>query len=118
VGSRGGGGPARKLSSGKEMLGKRSAATSKQGYRVVVERVLRPGVMLQCKQELSTTARCVAAGGGSERSWRVRGRAVGEGNRAGTGRGRRVEVIPAGGGVAAVAERRLEVKDCAGGKGW
>jgi hypothetical protein len=49
----------------------------------------------------------MAAGGGSGRSWRARGRAAREGNRAGTGRGQRVEVIPAGGGAAAAAERRL-----------
>jgi hypothetical protein len=55
--SRGGRGSARKLSSGKEMLGKSSAATSKQGHRVVMERILRPEAMLQCKQELSMAAR-------------------------------------------------------------
>jgi hypothetical protein len=81
---------------------------------VVVERVLWPGAMLRCKQELSTTARCVAAGGGSGRSWRACERAAGEGNRAGTGSGRRVDVIPAGGGAAAAAERRPEAAHCAG----
>jgi hypothetical protein len=59
----------------------------------------------------------VAAGGGSGNSWRVRRRAAGEGNRAGEGRGRRVGVIPAGGGAVAVAERRPGVKHCAGGRG-
>jgi hypothetical protein len=58
----------------------------------------------------------VAAGGGSGRSWRARGRAAREGNRAGIGRGRRVEVIPAGGGAAAAGERWPEAKDCAGGR--
>jgi hypothetical protein len=70
--------------------------------------------MLRCKQELATAARCVAAGGGSGRSWRARERAAGEGNRAGTGSGRRVDVIPAGGGAAAVAEWRPEVAHCTG----
>jgi hypothetical protein len=42
----------------------------------------------------------------------ARERAAGEGNRAGTGRGRRVDVILAGGGAAAAAERRPEAKDC------
>jgi hypothetical protein len=46
----------------------------------------------------------VAAGGGSGKSWRVRRRAAGEGNRAGVGRGRRVGVIPAGGGAVARGE--------------
>jgi hypothetical protein len=59
----------------------------------------------------------VAAGGGSGNSWRVRGRVAGKGNRAGIGRGRRVEVNPAGGGAAAAAERRPEAKHCAGGGG-
>jgi hypothetical protein len=58
----------------------------------------------------------VAAGGGSGKSWRVRRRAAGEGNRAGVGRGRRAGVIPARGGAAAAAERRPGAKHCAGGK--
>jgi hypothetical protein len=58
----------------------------------------------------------VAAGGGSGKSWRVRRRAAGEGNRAEVGRGQRVGVIPAGGGAAAAAERRPEAKHCAGGR--
>jgi hypothetical protein len=58
-----------------------------------------------------------AAGDGSGKSWRVRRRAAGEGNRAGVGRGRRVGVIPAGGGAAAAAERLPDVKHCAGGRG-
>jgi hypothetical protein len=59
----------------------------------------------------------VAAGGGSGNSWHVRRRTAGEGNRAGIGRGRRVEVDPAGGGTAAAVERRPEGKHCAGGGG-
>jgi hypothetical protein len=51
----------------------------------------------------------VAAGGGSG----ICG-ARGEGQQ---GRGRRVGVIPAGGGAAAVVERRPGAKHCAGGKG-
>jgi hypothetical protein len=58
----------------------------------------------------------VAAGGGSGKSWRVRRRVAGEGNRAGVGRGRRVGFIPAGGGAAAAAERRPGVKHCTGGR--
>jgi hypothetical protein len=58
----------------------------------------------------------VVAGGGSGKSWRVRWRATGEGNRAGVGRGRRVGVIPAGGGAVAAAERWPGVKQCAGGR--
>jgi hypothetical protein len=43
----------------------------------------------------------------------ARGRAAGEGNRAGAEGERRVEVIPAGGGaVAAAAERWPEAKHC------
>jgi hypothetical protein len=37
---------------------------------VVVERVLRPGAMLRCKQELSMAVRCVAAGGRLGNAWR------------------------------------------------
>jgi hypothetical protein len=54
----------------------------------------------------------VAAGGWLGNAWRARERAAEEGNRAGTGRGRRVEVIPAGGGAAAAVERWPEAKDC------
>jgi hypothetical protein len=79
---------------------------------VVVECVLRPGAGLRCKQELATAVRCVAAGGRLGMPWRARRRAAREGNRAGTGRGRRVEVISAGGGAAAAAERRPEAKHC------
>jgi hypothetical protein len=39
-----------------------------------------------------------------------------EGNTAGIGEGRRVEVDPVGGGAAAVAERRPGVKHCASGR--
>jgi hypothetical protein len=39
-----------------------------------------------------------------------------EGNRAGIGEGRRVEVDLAGGGAAAAAERRLGVRLCTGGR--
>jgi hypothetical protein len=63
--SRGGGGPARKLSSGREMLGKRRAATGEQDHRVVVERVLRPEAGLRCKHELATAARVWQPAGGS-----------------------------------------------------
>jgi hypothetical protein len=54
----------------------------------------------------------LAAGGRLGNAWHARKRAAGEGNRAGTGRGRRVEVIPAGGGAAAAAERRPGAKHC------
>jgi hypothetical protein len=73
--------------------------------------VLRPGAGLRCKQELATAAR----------AWRpaddsgirgARGRAAGEGNRAGAGGERHVAVIPAGDGAAAAAERRLGAKHC------
>jgi hypothetical protein len=57
VARRGGGGPVRGLSSGKEMLGKRRAATGKQDHRAAVRCVLRPGAGLRCKQELATAAR-------------------------------------------------------------
>jgi hypothetical protein len=50
----------------------------------------------------------VAAGGRLGKAWRARERAAGEGNRAGTGRRRRVDVIPAGGGAAEAAERWLQ----------
>jgi hypothetical protein len=40
-----------------------------------------------------------------------------EGNRARIGKGRRVEVDPAGGGAAAAAEQRPEATHCAGGRG-
>jgi hypothetical protein len=58
----------------------------------------------------------VVAGGGSGKSWRVRRRVAGEGNKAGVGRGRRVGVIRAGGGAAAAAERRPGVKHCGSGR--
>jgi hypothetical protein len=79
---------------------------------VVVECVLKLEAMLRCKQELATAARCVAAGGGSGRSWRARERAAGERNMAGVGGGRRVDVIPARGSAVAAAERRPGAKDC------
>jgi hypothetical protein len=65
---------------------------------------------------LATTARCVAVGRELGRSWRARRRAAGEGNRAGVGRGRRVGIIPAGGGVAAAAERRPGARHYTGGR--
>jgi hypothetical protein len=61
-----------------------------------------------CKQELATAMRCVAAGRELGRSWRSRRRAVGEGNRAEVGKGRRVEAVQAGGGAAAAAQRRRQ----------
>jgi hypothetical protein len=45
--------------------------------------------------------RCVAADRELGRSWRSRRRAAGEGNRAGVGKGRRMEPVQAGGGAAA-----------------
>jgi hypothetical protein len=72
---------------------------------VVVEHVLRPGAMLRCKQELSTAARCVAAGGQLGTPWRAWRRAARRGTEPGLGRGRRVEGEEAGGGEAAAAER-------------
>jgi hypothetical protein len=53
----------------------------------------------------------VAASGRLGNAWRARGRAAGEGNRAGVGGERRVEVAPAGGGTAA-AERRPGATHC------
>jgi hypothetical protein len=58
----------------------------------------------------------VAAGGGSGKSWRVRRRAVGKGNRARVGRDGRVGVDPAGGGAAVVAERRPGGRLCTDGR--
>jgi hypothetical protein len=49
-------------------------------------------------------------GGRLANSWRARGRAAGEGNRAGAGGERRVDVIPAGGGMAVAAKRRPGAK--------
>jgi hypothetical protein len=95
---------------------KGSAGTSKQGHKVVVECVLRPGRVLRIPAGAGNNGEGMAAGGVLERSWRARGRAAREGNRAGTGRDRRVEVISAGGGAAAAAEQRPEAKDCAGGR--
>jgi hypothetical protein len=58
----------------------------------------------------------MAAGGRLGNSWRARGRAAEEGNRAGAGGDGRVEVISAGGGAAAAAEQRPGVRLCAGGR--
>jgi hypothetical protein len=55
----------RGLSSGKEMLGKRRAATGKQDHRAAVRHVLRPGTGLRCKQELATAARAWRPADGS-----------------------------------------------------
>jgi hypothetical protein len=54
----------------------------------------------------------VAAGGRLGNSWRAWGRAAGEGNRAGAGGERRMDVIPAGGGAAVAAERWPGAKYC------
>jgi hypothetical protein len=59
---------------------------SKQGHRVVVERVLRPGAMLRCKQELSTAARVWHPADGSGMRG-ARERAAGKGNRTGASGG-------------------------------
>jgi hypothetical protein len=59
----------------------------------------------------------VAAGRQLGNAWREGERAAGEGNRARTGRGRRVGVISAGGGMAAAAERRPEAAHCTGDRG-
>jgi hypothetical protein len=77
-----------------------------------VEHVLWPGAMLRCKQELSTAARCVAAGGRLGTPWRVWRRAARRGTEPGLGRGRRVEGEEAGGGAAAAAERWPGVELC------
>jgi hypothetical protein len=63
--ARRGGGPVRGLSSGKEMLWKRRAATGKQDHRAAVRCVLRPGVGLRCKQELAMAARAWQPADGS-----------------------------------------------------
>jgi hypothetical protein len=107
VARRGGGGPVRGFSSGKEMLWKRRAATSKQDHRAAVRRVLRPGVMLWVLAGAGNDGEGVAAGGRLGNSWHARGRAAGEGNRAGAGGERRVDVIPAGGGAAAARGEAL-----------
>jgi hypothetical protein len=88
----------------------------KQDHRVGAERGLRPGAMLRVLAGAGNGGEGVAAGERLGNAWRAHERAAGEGNRAGTGRGRRVEVIPAGGGAGAVAERRPEAKDCTGGR--
>jgi hypothetical protein len=80
----------------------------KQDHRVGAERGLRPGAMLRVLAGAGNGGEGVAAGGRLGNVWRARERAAGEGNRAGTGRRRRVEVIPAGGGAAAAAR----------GEGW
>jgi hypothetical protein len=59
-----------------------------------------------CKQELAMATRCVAAGRELGRLWRARRGVAGEGNRAGVGKGRRVEAVQAGGGAAGAAQRR------------
>jgi hypothetical protein len=100
----------RGLSSGKEMLWKRRAATSKQDHRAAVRRVLRPGVMLWIPAGAGNDGEGVMAGGRLRNLWRARGRAAGEGNRAGAGGERRVDVIRAGGGAASAAERRPGAK--------
>jgi hypothetical protein len=56
--------------------------------------------------------RCVAAGGRLGRPWHAHERAAGKKSRAGARGGRRVGFTPAGGGAAAVAERRPGAKDC------
>jgi hypothetical protein len=53
----------------------------------------------------------VVAGGGSGKSWRVRRKAAGEGNRAGVGRGRHV-----GSSQQEVERRQPGAKHCAGGR--
>jgi hypothetical protein len=88
----------------------------KQDHRVGAERGLRPGAMLQVLAGAGNGGEGLAAGGRLGNAWHARKRAAGEGNRAGTGRGQRVEVIPAGGGMAAEAERRPEAKNCASGR--
>jgi hypothetical protein len=117
VGSRGGGGPARKLSSGKEMLWKRRTAASKQDHWAAVECVLRPGGALRVQAGAGNDGKGVAAGGRFENSWHARVRAAGEGNRAGAGGDGRVEVALAGGGAAAAAERQPEAKHSGGRRG-
>jgi hypothetical protein len=92
------------------MRWKGSAAMSKQDHRVVVECVLRPGAMLRVLAGASNNGKGVTAGRRLGNAWRGRGRAAGEGNRAGAGEERRVEVAPAGGGAALAAERRPGAK--------
>jgi hypothetical protein len=89
----------------RQRVNKVTESTSKQGHRVVVEHILRPEAMLQCKQELSTAARAWRLADGSGMRG-ARERAAGKGNRAGEGGGRRVGFTLAGGGTAAAAERR------------
>jgi hypothetical protein len=84
----------------------------KQDHRVGAERVLRPGVMLRVLAGAGNGREGVAADGRLGNAWRARGRAAGEGNRAGAEGERRVEFILAGGGAAAAAERRPEAKHC------
>jgi hypothetical protein len=89
----------------------------RQDDRAVVERALRPGAVLWVPAGAGNDGEGVVAGGSSGNSWHVRRRAARKGSIAGIVRGRRVEFIPAGGGVAAAAERRPGVKHCAGGRG-
>jgi hypothetical protein len=83
IARRGGGGPVRGLSSGKEMLGKRRAATGKQDHRAAVRRVLRLGAGLRCKQELAMVARAWRPADGSG----IRGARAGGQQGRGTGPG-------------------------------
>jgi hypothetical protein len=73
----------RGLSSGKEMLGKRRAATGEQDHRAAVRRGLRPGAGSRCKQELATAARAWRPADGSE----IRGARGGGQQGRGTGPG-------------------------------
>jgi hypothetical protein len=99
------------------MRWKRSAATSKQDHRVVLGRVLRRRAMLGVQAGAGNSDEGRGGRRWLGKSWRVRRRAAGEGNRAGVGRGRRVGFIPAGGGVAAAAERRPGAMHSAGSRG-
>jgi hypothetical protein len=87
----------------------------KQDHRVGAERVLRPGAMLQVLAGAGNGGEGVAAGRRLGNAWRARGRAAGEGNRAGVEGERRVEFIPAGGGAAA-AVARGEARPAAGSR--
>jgi hypothetical protein len=59
----------------------------------------------------------VAAGGRLGTPWRAHEKASREGSRARTGRGRRVDAIPSGGGATVAAERRPGAAYCTGDRG-
>jgi hypothetical protein len=68
------------------MRWKGSAAKSKPGHRVVVERVLRPGGVLRVPAGAGNGGEGMAAEQSSGQPWRAQTGIAGRGNRAGEGR--------------------------------